>query len=242
MLIINADDWGRSRTETDAALSCYKKGRITSVTAMVYMDDSIRSAKIAMDEGIDVGLHLNLTQKFSNKVPMALRQNHDQIISFLTFHKFSGLIYNPFLKTAFQAVYQAQFDEFIRLYGRNPSHIDGHHHQHLCANLLVDKIIPKGRKVRRNFYFWPGEKGIANRTYRLLVDRWLKERYLTTDFFFALSQCFQNERLLRVIELAATSHVEIMTHPAKEKEHAYLMSQDFLTCLNRIEKGTYSLI
>ena len=30
MLIINADDWGRSLAETDAALECYKAGRITS--------------------------------------------------------------------------------------------------------------------------------------------------------------------------------------------------------------------
>ena len=31
MLIINADDWGRSKIETDVALRCYKKGKITSL-------------------------------------------------------------------------------------------------------------------------------------------------------------------------------------------------------------------
>src|SRR5437588_264599 len=35
MIIINADDWGRSEAETDIALRCFKAGRITSVTAMV---------------------------------------------------------------------------------------------------------------------------------------------------------------------------------------------------------------
>src|SRR5437868_14435949 len=40
---LNADDWGRSGAETDAALRCYKGGRITSVSAMVFMQDSERA-------------------------------------------------------------------------------------------------------------------------------------------------------------------------------------------------------
>lgn len=58
MIIVNADDWGRSRSETDAALFCYRKGRITSVSAMVFMEDSDRAADLAKDEGIDVGVAL----------------------------------------------------------------------------------------------------------------------------------------------------------------------------------------
>jgi len=61
MLIINADDWGRSRTETDAALQCYEKGRITSASAMVFMEDSERAADIAKENQVDVGLHLNFS-------------------------------------------------------------------------------------------------------------------------------------------------------------------------------------
>ena len=44
MLTVNADDWGRSRAETDAALQCHGKKRITSVSAMVFMEDSERAA------------------------------------------------------------------------------------------------------------------------------------------------------------------------------------------------------
>jgi predicted glycoside hydrolase/deacetylase ChbG (UPF0249 family) len=47
VLIINADDWGRSPAETDAALDCFSNGRITSVTAMVFMADSKRAADLA---------------------------------------------------------------------------------------------------------------------------------------------------------------------------------------------------
>ena len=59
MLIINADDWGRAVAETDAALRCYRAGRITSVSAMVFMHDSERAATLAKQEDLDAGLHLN---------------------------------------------------------------------------------------------------------------------------------------------------------------------------------------
>ena len=55
MLIINADDFGRSVAETDAALRCYVAGRITSVSAMVFMADSERSAELAKENALAVG-------------------------------------------------------------------------------------------------------------------------------------------------------------------------------------------
>lgn len=243
MIIINADDWGRSRTETDATLSCYREGRITSVSAMVFMEDSQRAADLAKEAGIDVGLHLNLTEQFSGEVPVRLlRECHDCIIRFLNLHKYAFLIYNPSLRQEFQYIYQAQVDQFIRLYGRLPSHIDGHHHKHLCTNMLLDRVIPEGERVRRNFFFWPDEKGLVNRTYRCLVDLFLARRYRLTDSFFALSQCLQRDRLARVMALAKTTTVEIMTHPANMIERAYLMSDDYLANLDGLEKGTYSLL
>ena len=33
----------------------------------------------------------------------------------------------------------------MRLYGKLPSHVDGHQHRHLCANMLIDPIIPEGQ-------------------------------------------------------------------------------------------------
>lgn len=208
---------------------------------MVFMEDAARAADLAKDAGIDVGLHLNLTQQFTGGVHTgALREYHDRVVHFLNVNKFAFLFYNPVLRKQFRYVYQAQLDEFIRLYGRPPSHIDGHHHQHLCANMLLDRVIPIGEKVRRNFYFWPDEKGLLNRTYRRLVDLFLARRYRLTDFFFALSQCLQPHRLTRVRELARTATVEVMTHPANAVEYAYLMSDNFLASLSGLEKGTYS--
>jgi chitin disaccharide deacetylase len=243
MLIINADDWGRSRAETDAALECYRNGRITSVSAMVFMKDSERAAELAKENDLDVGLHLNFAEKFTgNRVPTTLREHHDRIVRFLTRNRYSQLLYNPFLRREFSHSCEAQAEEFARLFGKAPSHIDGHHHMHLCANLLLSKLIPVGMKMRRNFSFWPGEKSLLNRTYRALVDRSLGRRYQLTDYFFDLTQCIQEKKFDRVATLAKSSNVELMTHPIVQPEAKYLMSDEFRELLQCVEVGRYALV
>jgi predicted glycoside hydrolase/deacetylase ChbG (UPF0249 family) len=210
---------------------------------MVFMADSARAAELANDAGIEVGLHLNLSQRFTGEFPAGLLQEyHDRIVRFLTRNRYSLLLFNPALRKQFRYVYQAQVMEFLRLYGRPPSHIDGHHHKHLCTNILLDGVIPAGERVRRNFSFWPGEKWVLNRSYRYLVDQWLARRYRLTDYFFGLSSCLQNDGLLRVVALATSATVEVMTHPSNPKEYAYLMSDDYLAKLSRLEKGTYTAL
>ena len=48
-------------------------------------------------------------------------------------------------------VVAAQFDEYTRLYGRAPARVDGHHHMHLCANVLMGRLIPDGTIVPGTF-------------------------------------------------------------------------------------------
>jgi chitin disaccharide deacetylase len=243
MLIINADDYGRSRAETDAAVACFEAGRITSATAMVFMDDSERAAEIAGSVAMDVGLHLNLSQIFTgSRVSPRLRESHERVVRFLTRNPYSVLLYNPALRRPFRHVYEAQLQEFTRLYGRRPSHLDGHQHRHLCANVLIDGIIPRNERVRRNFSFWPGEKSALNRSYRSLIDRFLARRYTVTDFFFSLNQCLQADRVSRVFDLSHRATVELMTHPLNSGEYDYLMSDTYAGALRQLETGTYSAL
>jgi len=244
MLIINADDWGRSVAETDAALKCFRERRITSVSAMVFMQDSKRAARLAKDYELDdVGLHLNFSEEFTDKsCSETLKEHQGRIIRFLKRGKYAQLLYNPFLRKAFAYCYQAQVEEFMRLFEKSPSHIDGHHHMHLCANLLLSKSIPAGMRLRRNFSFWPGEKGFLNRAYRGLVDRWLARQYRLVDYFFDLTQCIEGKKLDRVAALAKSSNVELMRHPVVNWEQEYLMSDEFQEILQRLEIGHYALV
>jgi chitin disaccharide deacetylase len=243
MLIINADDLGRSSAETDAALMCHKEGRITSASAMVFMADSDRAAELAKENDLDVGLHLNFAERFTaSNYPGILADYHNRIVRFLMGNRYSQLLFNPFLRKEFSYSYEAQAEEFVRLFGKPPSHIDGHHHMHLCANVLLSKVIPVGTKMRRNFSFWPGEKSRLNRGYRRLVDGWLARRYQLPDYFFDLTQCLQEKKLDRVAGLAKLSSVELMTHPIVDREAKYLMSDEFHGMLQRLEVGGYALV
>jgi predicted glycoside hydrolase/deacetylase ChbG (UPF0249 family) len=239
MLVINADDFGRNRFATDRILVCHLEKRITSTSAMVFMEDSERAATLAKASQVDVGLHINFTESFTApSVPQPLRQDHERIRRFLRANKYALVIYNPFLRKGFREVFAAQVEEFVRLYGREPFRFDGHQHMHLCSNMILDRILPAGAKVRRSFSFDTGEKNFFNRYYRTLIDRHLAARHRIGDFFFALSQHLPISRLQRVVELARMYNVELMTHPEVNLEFEGLLSDKFANTISPVQLET----
>ena len=235
MLILNADDWGRSRAETDMPLACHESGSLTSVSAMVFMADSERAAEIAKERGINVGLHLNLTESFTGKgAPVQLQKYQTEIARFLKSSRLAPALYHPALRRQFRYVCEAQLAEFTRLYRQQPSHVDGHQHMHLCANVVFSPFIPGGLRMRRNFSFWPGQKSPLNIGYRRLIDRYLSTRYRMTDYFMDLSECLEPSEFRRVVELAKRASVELMTHPERESEKTFLTSAAFPELLGSV--------
>jgi chitin disaccharide deacetylase len=240
MLIVNADDWGKNETTTNNIICCFLSDRITSTSAMVFMVDSERAAEIALSHRPDVGLHINFTERFTkNTAGPRLNEYHNNIASFLLRNKFSMLIYNPLLRDQFKYVFEHQYDEFVRLYGYTPSHIDGHKHMHLCSNMLIDTIISPGFKVRKSFTFQGDEKDMFNRAYRYVLNKWLGHRYITTDFFFALSPARLYNKLPEIFNLATSTDVELMAHPELQDEHEFLMSHEYESLLGTTKRGNY---
>ena len=226
-LIVNADDWGRDRPTTDRTLECAGSGTVSSVSAMVFMEDSERAAAIARERRMEVGLHLNLTTAFSaSGCPGRLVQGQQRLARYLGRHRLSRLVFHPGLAQPFADVVAAQLDEFQRLYGVAPDRIDGHHHMHLCANVLLAGLLPAGAMVRRSFSFQVGEKSLGNIAYRRLVDRVLARRHRLVDFFFALAPLTPSSRLQRIFELARRFVVEVETHPANPDEYRFLLEGD----------------
>jgi predicted glycoside hydrolase/deacetylase ChbG (UPF0249 family) len=224
-LIVNADDWGQDAQTTRCILDCVKRGTVSAVSAMVFMEDSDRAAALALDAGIDAGLHLNFTSPFTARqcVP-GLLDRHNRIASYLRSHRFSQLVFHPALAKSFEYVVAAQIDEYRRLYGADPARLDGHHHMHLCANVLLQRLMPPGTIVRRNFTFRPGEKSALNRTYRRFVDGRLARRHRLADFLFSLTPLQPEDRLQRIFALARTHVVEVETHPVQPEEYRVLMN------------------
>ena len=46
------------------------------------------------------------------------------------------MVYHPGLASSFEYVVKAQLEEYERLYGAPANRVDGHHHMHLCANVV----------------------------------------------------------------------------------------------------------
>jgi predicted glycoside hydrolase/deacetylase ChbG (UPF0249 family) len=237
MLIINADDWGRNEIATNRILECLQFGTVSSTSAMVFMPDSERAAALAVEKNVDAGLHLNFTEDFSTKAPAPVRYSQGRIARFLRRSKFALILPHPFLAGDFEMVFKAQLDEFEKLYGKAPSHFDGHQHMHLCTNMLVQKLIPSGSIVRRSFSFARGEKSVLNRLYRDVVDRQLGKSFVLTDFFFNIPN--NVEHLAQVVSRSVAHSVEMMVHPERTEEHAKLLAPSFASQLASVKLGNF---
>lgn len=228
-VIVNADDWGRDAETTSRTLLCWQHEALSSVSAMVFMEDSPRAADLARQYGVDAGLHLNFTLRFTAQhCPARLMEHQQRIARFLCAHRLAPILYNPLLTASFQYVVAAQLEEFARLYGHPPNRIDGHHHMHLCANVVNGNLLPSGIIVRRNLSFRAGEKEFLNRAYRQWQDRKLSRRYRLTDFFFDLKPFDLPGRLEGLFVLARHKNVEIETHPVHDDEFGFLRSAELL--------------
>jgi predicted glycoside hydrolase/deacetylase ChbG (UPF0249 family) len=239
-LIVNADDWGRTQRDTDQILPCLRSGVLSSTSGMVFMEDSERAARIARENNMDVGLHLNFTTPFSSPdVPSKLLEAQNRLSRFLRSSKLAQVLFHPALSGAFRYVLQEQICEFERLYGIAPKRIDGHHHMHLCANVLWGNLLPVGTIVRRSFSFSPGEKNALNRMYRRWLDRQIERHHPVTDYFFSIEPVGKAEHLSKVIDLAETSLVELETHPVNIDEFRFLTGGEFSRRLGSVRIWPY---
>jgi hypothetical protein len=234
-VIVNADDWGRDIFTTDRTLECLLQGAISSASAMVFMEDSARAADLAGQYGVGTGLHLNLTLPFTARPRLGrLMEYQEQIGRFLSSHRLAPIIYHRRLVKLFDYVVKAQIEEYERLYGKAVDRIDGHHHMHLCRNVLVQGLLPEGIVVRRNLTFRKGEKGFFNRFYRSRQDMALARRHRMADFFFDLQPVESVERLKEICTLGGGFNIEIETHPIRDAEYKFLMNGGLARCVDKI--------
>jgi predicted glycoside hydrolase/deacetylase ChbG (UPF0249 family) len=204
------------------------------------MEDSERAASLALKTSLEVGLHLNFTLPFSARnIPLKLCEYQKRILSYLTKYKLFQIIYNPFLTDSFNFVFRSQQEEFMRLYGRSPDHYNGHHHMHLCANVLASKMIPNGARVRRTFTFGPSEKNPFNLLYRHILDIWISRKFISTNCFFSIAPVRNYERLQNIINRAAKETIEIEVHPENVEESEFLLSDQYQNLVDPVPRGGF---
>lgn len=244
LLIISADDWGLRPSATDAIHECFLAGAISSASAMVHMEDSTRAAALAADGGMPVGLHLNLTTALTDPAcPGQVRERQERSARYFAGPGWRRWGLSPTLFTTIEDCIAEQLDAFQRLYGREPTHIDGHHHIQQSLGVVFARSIPTGTKMRPSLTFMPGERSLPNRLARTLVNRAMRTRFRSPRYFFSIRRihpALGGAGLERKLDLADDDAVEVMTHPASPDELSVLLDPSWAAVLRRRRVGSYA--
>lgn len=243
LLIVNADDWGYDEPTTQAIADCFEARGLTSTTAMVFMRDSDDAADRAKEHpGLGIGLHLNLVEEYSDpRTPPAARDRQSKLIEHSRLLRLRRWIYDPSIHHEINRVIADQFQRFVDTYGRLPTHLDGHHHCHLAANVLLSPAVPPGTKVRNAFSdtYRPNPLTDALRWAR---RRMIERRFKTTDRFLSVESVWPDLRgSPPPDELGTARHasLEVMVHPAFPHEYGPLQSAEWVGALESLPTGTF---
>ena len=118
LLIVNADDLGLDAGTTDSILRCFRAGRVSSASALVWMSDSGRAAELAREANLPVRLHLNLTEPFTDpSVPADVRDRQASMARHFARRPFAYWICNPLRQSMIEACIRDQMQAFEQLYG-----------------------------------------------------------------------------------------------------------------------------
>ncbi len=243
LLIVNADDWGRNEHHTDAIDACFRAGRISSATGMVFMRDSERAASLAVCQRRPIGLHLNLIEPYDAAgVPAEVSARQRSVVDYFGAGRWRQWTFSPRRYEVVARCIADQMIEFRRLYGAEPTHLDGHRHFHQSPTVLLSPALPSGMKVRPSFTFEPGGKPIPNRVMRALMNRLISVRFKHPDRFMSIRALHPrlggsgiDQALVRCHSLT----FELMTHPGWGDELELLLGNDWVTSIAGLPIGSY---
>jgi predicted glycoside hydrolase/deacetylase ChbG (UPF0249 family) len=234
LLIVNADDFGFSRRVTDAAVQAFQAGAISSATSMVWMRDSERAAQVAREQGLPLGLHLNLTVEFgAAAIPAAVRNRQLKLVEHLGRAGQGGLTQSRAAELALSDAVRDQLDRLEETYGEL-THVDGHHHVHLRPGVL--EAIPARFPVRPPLStpdaIGRGRSSSSQAVAGRRASRWA----------FAVQHVHPDLGGTddAVLALAESDPVEVMTHPADDGELSALVGETWLGLLRAVRTGSYA--
>jgi predicted glycoside hydrolase/deacetylase ChbG (UPF0249 family) len=251
LLVVNADDWGGSEATTDAILRTFEAGRITSTSGMVYMPDSDRAAELAGRAGLPVGLHINLTEPFTDpRTPQPVRDRQRRVAGRLGGAGRDGhpgtaqlrkWLYDPTIKADVDRAITDQIERFEALYGRAPTHFDGHNYVDLCPNVFLSRSIPAGASMRNSLDCYPLERS-AMGVIRALRQRLRSRRLHSTRYLLHIAnlRLGEGETTDPRLRLARCAPVEVMGHPDDEVELAAFMSPAWQRVLGEYRLGSFA--
>ena len=118
-LIVNADDFGQSEGVNKGIIRSFEQGILSSASLMVRYPAAYTASAYAKRNNMDLGLHVDLGEWiYRNEKWMPLYE----------------VVSTDDVKAVSDEL-NKQLDMFIRIHGRNPTHIDSHQHVHNQENI-----------------------------------------------------------------------------------------------------------
>jgi chitin disaccharide deacetylase len=117
-VVVNADDFGASSGVNHGIIRAHEHGIVTSASLMVGGAAAAEAAAYARGRpGLGLGLHVEVRHWRVRRLRPAARSERA-------------------LRASVSADVARQLEEFVRLVGRTPTHLDSHHHRHRIEPLL----------------------------------------------------------------------------------------------------------
>jgi len=202
LLVVNADDLGRTPGINSGIFEAHSNGLVTSATLMVAFPAAEEAASRLDDfPDLGVGLHVALTGVPSILPADRLPSLTNASESFLA--KPEKLVEPALDEVLLEA--RAQFDRFLEITGRLPTHLDSHHHSHRQP-VVCDALVTLAREHDLPIRNASPEVGV-----RLRLDGVATTDFFVEDFFGGDARLDILIEILGGIQLGTT---EIMCHPA----------------------------
>lgn len=192
-LIINADDFGLTAGVNEGIIESFKNGVVTSTTLMVNQPNRDEAIALAKDNPkLGVGLHLTFDKGKALSGVSSLTDEHGNLKNIVK------LLEQDTKEEDFYKEIITQYKEFKKLMGKEPTHIDSHHHIHIRN--------PKAFLAMKNFCT---AKNIKYRSNENFINRFYGPA-ISEELFIQLIEEKKKENRHSILE--------IMTHPGKNDE------------------------
>jgi hypothetical protein len=224
-LIVNADDYGRTPGVSRGIREAHLKGIVTSTTAMMNMPGIEAELRRAGEETprLGLGVHLVLTAGAPLLPTARVASITGGSDRFPTLEEFNSRLQSIDADQA-AAEWETQIRRFIQLTGKNPDHLDSHHHASYFSEALMEKMLILAKQFRCAIR--PINGGLENSLeaipsairdsakvyYPGLLGKYkpaLPDRFIASFY----DETATTERLLQILENLGEGTSELMCHP-----------------------------